>query len=316
MRITPDIAKHSYSQKTEAISEYQIDNKIHMAIRDNAANIGAAMRAGNFTSLGCVAHTLQLVINDSIFKDEEITILIKKCRKIVGHFKKSKQANQYLNQFQEMCGLPKHALIQDIETRWNSTYLMMARLFEQKVAINLYMAERDGINVPTVEEWGLMNHLITALKCFYQATLDISTDSACVSLIIPLIAMLNTKLAVKAQDSEEICRLKQRLCESVNKRFSYVKHCSQITIATIVDVHPRFKSKYLTDDEITSCKAEILTFLRQEFSKKLENATNTIDETVVASTLSDSHALEMENLWDTHDNMPSILESSDSVSTF
>ncbi|EZA61828.1 hypothetical protein X777_09153, partial [Ooceraea biroi] len=50
-----------------------IENKIHMAIRDNAANMGA----GNFTSLGCAAHTLQLVINDSIFKDEEITILIK-----------------------------------------------------------------------------------------------------------------------------------------------------------------------------------------------------------------------------------------------
>ncbi|EZA47543.1 Zinc finger BED domain-containing protein, partial [Ooceraea biroi] len=125
-----------------------IENKIHMAIRDNAANMGA----GNFTSLGCAAHTLQLVINDSIFKDEEITILIKNCRKILSHFKKSEQANRYLNQFQEPSGLPKHALIQDVETRWNSTYLKMERLFEQKVAINLYMAERGGIDVSTVEE--------------------------------------------------------------------------------------------------------------------------------------------------------------------
>lgn len=137
---------------TELISDYQIENKIHMAVRDNASNMGAAMRAGNFTSLGCAAHTLQLVIHDSILKEEEITILIKKCRKIVGHFKKSEQANRYLNKFQETCGLPKHALIQDVETRWNSTYLMMARLFEQKIAINLYMAERGGIDVPTVEE--------------------------------------------------------------------------------------------------------------------------------------------------------------------
>lgn len=81
------------------------------------------------------------------------------------------------------------------------------------------MAERGGIDVPTVKEWGLMNHLITVLKCFYQATLDISADSACVSLIIPLIAMINTKLAVKAEDSEEICRLKQRLRNSQQKIF-------------------------------------------------------------------------------------------------
>ncbi|EZA46510.1 Zinc finger BED domain-containing protein, partial [Ooceraea biroi] len=86
------------------------------------------------------------------FKDEEITILIKNCRKILSHFKKSEQANRYLNQFQEPSGLPKHALIQDVETRWNSTYLKMERLFEQKVAINLYMAERGGIDVSTVEE--------------------------------------------------------------------------------------------------------------------------------------------------------------------
>lgn len=77
-------------------------------------------------------------------------------------------------------------------------------------------------------------------------------------------------------------------------------------------VSKRFKTKYLTDDEITSCKAKILTFLRQEFSKTLENATNTIDETVVALTSLDLQAQEMENLWDTHDNMPSTLESSDS----
>lgn len=150
-----------------------------------------------------------------------------------------------------------------------------------------------------------MNHLITVLKCFslYQATLDISADSACVSLIIPLIAMLNTKLAKKkAEDSAEICKLKQRLCESLNKRFSYVKNCSELTIATIVD--SRFKTKYLNNSEIINCEDKIQTFLRQDLSKTLKNATNTINEneTVVASTSVDPQDPQvMENLWDTHD---------------
>ncbi|EZA47544.1 Zinc finger BED domain-containing protein, partial [Ooceraea biroi] len=96
-----------------------------------------------------------------------------------------------------------------------------------------------------------------------------------------------------------------------NKRFSYVKNCPQLTIATTVD--PRFKTKYLIDDEI-SCKDKIQTFLCQEFSKTLENVTNIIDEneTVVTSLSLDPQS--MENLWDTHDNMSSMstLESPDS----
>lgn len=204
----------------ETAQEYNIEKKIHMAIRNNAANMGLAMRTGNFASLGCVVHTLQLVINDSVFKDEAAALLIQKCRKLVGHFKSSR----YLTQFQETCGLPEHSLIQDVDTRWNSTYLMMERFNEQKVAVNLYMAERDGIDVPTVEEWNFINNLVIVLKCFYQATLNLSADSSCVSIIIPLLAMLNTKLAVKSQDSENISVLKQRLRESLNKRFSYVKN--------------------------------------------------------------------------------------------
>lgn len=99
---------------SETIAEYNIKDKIHMGIRDNASNMNAAMRYGNFVSIGCVAHTLQLVIHDVIFKDAAVMAIVKKCRKIAGHFKKSEQASRYLNKFQETCDLPKHALIQDV----------------------------------------------------------------------------------------------------------------------------------------------------------------------------------------------------------
>lgn len=59
------------------------------------------------------------------------------------------------------------------------------------------MAERGGIEVPTAEEWIQINNCITVLKRFYRATIDISGDSSSVSLIIPLIAILNSKLAQK-----------------------------------------------------------------------------------------------------------------------
>ena len=46
------------------------------------------------------------------------------CRKIVGHFKHSVVAMGVLREKQQSTNIAQHVLIQDIATRWNSTYLM------------------------------------------------------------------------------------------------------------------------------------------------------------------------------------------------
>ena len=53
------------------------------------------------------------------------------CRKLVGHFKHSTLAMAALKEKQEQLNLDKHRLIQDVSTRWNSTYFMFERLLEQ-----------------------------------------------------------------------------------------------------------------------------------------------------------------------------------------
>ncbi|XP_055912774.1 zinc finger BED domain-containing protein 4-like [Eupeodes corollae] len=131
----------------------------------NACNMQSAMRLGNFASIGCVAHTLQLVIHDIIFKSDSMMDIMSKLVDILSNSRKIRD-------------LPRYTLIQDVETRWNSTYLMLERLMEQKLAVNLYMAERGGIEVPAAEEWVQIRDMIYAFKCFYQATLDISSDSS------------------------------------------------------------------------------------------------------------------------------------------
>lgn len=124
------------SQKLiELVENYNIRNKIHVAVRDNAANMRCATYIAEFSALGCVAHTLQLVIQDAIFLQANIVILIKKCRKIVRHFKRSEQASRYLSKCQETYSVPHNSLKQDIETRWNSTFLMLERLVEQKMPL-------------------------------------------------------------------------------------------------------------------------------------------------------------------------------------
>lgn len=281
----------------EVITEYGINDKIHLAVRDNARNMGAAMRIADFSTIGCVAHTLQLVINDSIFKDQDIELILKKCRDIVGHFKRSEQASRYLRKFQHTCELPVHSLLQDIAVRWNSTYLMLERLFEQKTAINLYMAERGGIDVPTVGEWMIINNIVSVLKHFYEATLDLSADSSCASIVIPLIQMLNSKLQPNLQDSEKIIMLRRRLRKSLNERFAYINTCSELAIATFLD--PRFKDRYFTDANKLKFSEEIKNFL---------NLTISTTSPHEISIPTDHETPSKESLWDSHDKL-SVLQT-------
>ena len=52
---------------------------------DNAANITAAIQEDGFVHIGCVNHTLQLAINDSLNVDA-VSDLLKTVIAIVGHF--------------------------------------------------------------------------------------------------------------------------------------------------------------------------------------------------------------------------------------
>ncbi|XP_072400445.1 zinc finger BED domain-containing protein 4-like [Diabrotica undecimpunctata] len=163
------------------------------------------------------------------------------------------------------------------------------------------MAERCGIEVPSSTEWELVNNLISVLTCFYQATLDLSADSAYVSLVIPLIKMLNGKVPAKEQDSEEISLLKLRLRESLIKRFANITNLSELSIATLLD--PRYKSKYLTDEEVITCKVSILKFLRESDSSKFSYTNKVAMAIASTSSSTTTHVVDLENnsLWNAHD---------------
>ena len=121
-------------------------DRCHVILRDNAVNIAKACLITGLLSCGCFAHTLQLTINDSLFAQQAVNDAITIARKIVTHFKHSSSGTSKLHELQNELGLPAHQLIQDIQTRWNSTYYMLQRLAEQKRAINIYSTETEAVS--------------------------------------------------------------------------------------------------------------------------------------------------------------------------
>ena len=96
---------------------------VSAVVTDNASNMIAALNSLECGHLPCFAHTLQLAVNKGLDANG-CNQLSSPARKLVGHLKHSALATASLRQKQEQMNVPKHHLIQDVVTHWNSTFPM------------------------------------------------------------------------------------------------------------------------------------------------------------------------------------------------
>lgn len=137
----------------------------------------------------CVAHTLNLSINEAINGNLDIIQILKKCRTIVGHFKHSSHANGKLREFQLQMNLPILKVKQDVVTRWNSSLIMIERLIDIKNPLSANMSSLPRApNYLNACEWEIILDCIHILKPFEIMTAKLSGENyVTISSIIPLI---------------------------------------------------------------------------------------------------------------------------------
>lgn len=95
-------------------STWEIDEKIIAMVIDNAANMRSAVRMTGYKQIACTAHTLQLAIHDALDENEQLQVILAKCRAIVGHFKRSNIDKAKLVEEQKRLNCDIHKLIQDV----------------------------------------------------------------------------------------------------------------------------------------------------------------------------------------------------------
>ena len=101
--------------------------RVHAVVSDNARNMIKAMDDSDLRGIRCVAHTLQLAVNEGVLSQRSIVDIVSTGRKIVGHFKHSPLAYPRLQAIQEQFGMYPKRFQQDVSTRWNSTFYMLQR---------------------------------------------------------------------------------------------------------------------------------------------------------------------------------------------
>ena len=188
-------------------------DKIHLVLWDNAANMAKAMQEASLPSLGCFAHSLQLIVEDGVLSQRAVIDVLAICRNIVGHFKHSAVAYGHLRSIQERLGVPQHRLQQDLRTRWNSALYMVKSVIEQKMSLAAYATE-TGIVTLSPTQLDLAEKIVAALSPVEELTKSISVDCASVSLTIPFVKRLSKTLqkhhndsGVSAMKSEMLCSL-------------------------------------------------------------------------------------------------------------
>ncbi len=251
--VTPFEVSHTASNISECLQnnmkKYQIpDSKIHVIVRDNAANMTAGVTQAGYQSLGCFMHTLQLVLKDAIFEQRYVKDIIATCKQIVGHFNHSPSAFAKYTDYQIKFNLPEHRFIQDVDTRWNSQYYMLSRIFEQKTALIAYCSDHSKPSCLGTDQWKLLEKLQQILKHFVDCTNFLSADNAIASAIIP-----NMKVICHFFDKGEAKGLFAGLGStlsawkaSVRNRFGSYFSDKNLILSTYLD--PRFKTTFLADE--------------------------------------------------------------------
>lgn len=91
---------------------------------------------GNMKGVRCAGHTLQLCINSALKQDPALLLLqgalfltSKKAQRPPQHLKRNRKNS------------PEHKLAQEVLTQWNSAYLMLNRLIEQKGPVSAMLTD-------------------------------------------------------------------------------------------------------------------------------------------------------------------------------
>ncbi|XP_022826399.1 zinc finger BED domain-containing protein 1-like [Spodoptera litura] len=229
------------SEIKDIVDRWGINGKVNFVVSDNGANVVKAVKEIlGLKHFGCFAHTLNLIVQDGLkfCKDK-----IDKVRRIVTHYKKSTVSAERLAKYQLQQNIqPKH-LIQDVDTRWNSTFYMLSRFVELKEAVRSTMAliDRDLPQL-TAEDWSMFEELIVVLRPFEELTKSMSGEKyLTASSVIVMTRCLKEALniAINKTQSETVSDIALLLNAGITDRLKYVEKSRTLSLCTFMD--PRFK---------------------------------------------------------------------------
>ena len=166
-------------------------------------------------------------------------------------------------------------LVQDVETRWDSTYLMLKRLEKLKTSVQQYVANNNKFNIDnilTADEWKLISNLNELLEPFYVVTQQCSRNNALLSSVIPHAPVLKKFFYHKANNppgqsgSTTLATLAGNIVNAFEIRFYTTNNSTRLNLhdndlfllTTVVD--PRYRLDFFPGN----LKKEVVKLLKSK----------------------------------------------------
>ncbi|CAB3241864.1 unnamed protein product [Arctia plantaginis] len=287
-------------------------DKINLAVSDNAAYIKKAISQElGRKHFGYVAHTINLIVQEAIEKYVPIKSVIERVKLIVAYFKRSTKAAQKVDEFQKQNGAtqPKR-LLQEVPTRWNSTYYMLERIIEIQDAVKLSIAILGVTSLPNItpEDWLLCNETCKALKCFEEASNYLSGKKhLTASQLLIIIKGIKRVLGdILTSDSSGYRYLPitydfvRALLDLSHSRFKNIENSNTIGVATFLD--HRFKLQPFTSAKQATLRESMIKLVAQEINRE------GLCENIEVSTKSSLDPTSIFYGWDAKEAVPQSIE--------
>ncbi|KAG0160023.1 hypothetical protein PDIDSM_7550 [Penicillium digitatum] len=179
---------------TQILTEHGISDRVLSVTTDNATNNNTLMQSVqdhlqsqhssdlSIFRVPCIAHVIQLSLNELLGKLKankrntsgsiQITYTLKKIRGLAVFINASPQRREAFIALQ-----PEPALIpiQDVRTRWNSTFLMLNRAKKLQPFYDQYCTDHQYLYFKLdQEEWRQVEYLLLLTKPFFDFTMMLS----------------------------------------------------------------------------------------------------------------------------------------------
>lgn len=272
------------------------EEKLVVYVTDNASNAVKSGRDLGVNHFGCIAHTLNLIVQkcirykcgngDQSSGDNSSKYLMKTSNAIntlrdyVKFFSCSTAGAQWLKTSMEGSNVPPKKIPLDVATRWNSTVHMLKVGIDVRLHLDafcLYVNSSEGrkhfptcskISEITREEWFILENICIVLSKFDEATEVLSGENYPIwSLTLPILRMIKLHLIdYKVTDgfkqaswyAEAVLTIEKFRIEILNE-FKERFKAIQLSLFWTILLDPRLVAMNgFSDDERSDAKAGLL----------------------------------------------------------